>query len=130
MKTENCRICGKECGKLRVCGDCAYLIRQGASEETIKKMLSDDATNKVWAENKGIADELADAYYGTVLEDYKNQSKRDSKENLGYNTFAEGINLALDIMMPLLDEDSQQKVKAKISAMVALRKEHEKRRKA
>ncbi|MEA3514192.1 MAG: hypothetical protein U9R34_01845 [Nanoarchaeota archaeon] len=115
-----CRICGKESGDERVCKDCNYLLKNGASEETIKTMLSDDKTKKVWEENKAISEELAEAYYDSVIENYKG-IKDDSKENFGYNTFADGIRLGLDIVMPMLDEDMQMKVKEKIEGMVRIR---------
>ena len=119
-----CRICGKESGK-RVCTNCQYFLDNRADEETIKKMLSDDETKKIWKANEKYAEELGEAYYDSVIENYK--ATNDSKENFGYNTFIEGVRLGLDIVMPLLDEDNQIKVKEKINHMIKARNEREKK---
>lgn len=87
-------------------------------------MIGNDIVNAVWKQNEQIAENLANAYYDFVLEDYKDQMKKDNKENAGYNMFAEGINMALDIIMPLLDDFSQIKVKAKIDSMVKIREKN------
>src|SRR3989339_989365 len=116
----HCTICGKTSGNERFCKNCAYLLKNGGSEETIRKMLSDDTVKKIWKENKAIAEKLANAYYESVLESYKKQMKHDSKENFGFNTFSDGINMSLDIIMPLLDENTQDMVKEKINSMVEL----------
>lgn len=126
MKSDRkCGICGKESGTRKTCENCTYLIRNGASEDTIRRMLADKATNRIWKEDKATAEKLADAYYESILEEYGDRMKGDSKENFGYNTFAEGINLALDIIMPLLDKPSQDKARAKIEMMISIRKESE-----
>ncbi len=83
-------------------------------------MLSDTETNNIWAENKEIANKLAYAYYDVLIETYDKQ-KKDSRENFGFNTFADGINLGLDIVMPLLDEVHFKKAKAKIESMLKKR---------
>ena len=90
-------------------------------------MLSDDVVKKVWKENKAIAEELAEAYYGHLLKNYSPaQIKKDSKENFGFNAFADGINLGLDVIMPLLDEEHSKKVLEKIETMLRIRKKNEK----
>lgn len=114
----HCRICGKKSGKGRVCDNCSYLLKNGADEETIRRVLSDDATKKVWEENEKISEELADAYYDELIKDYKKVSRNDSKENFGYNTFADGIRLGFDIVTPLLDETMQLRVKEKVKQML------------
>ncbi len=43
------------------------------------------------------------------------------QRNYGFNTFCEGINMTLDIIMPLLDKESQKKIKAKILMMMESR---------
>lgn len=129
MTKLHCKICGKNSGNERVCKNCDYLLNNGASEETIRTMLSNDAVKKVWMENKELAEKLAQAYYESVLENYKEQMKNDSKENFGFNTFSDGINMSLDIIMPLLDEDTQILVKKKIDSMIAIRDKHEKNKK-
>ncbi|MEK6959820.1 MAG: hypothetical protein AABX47_01485 [Nanoarchaeota archaeon] len=50
-----CRVCNKK-SKESPCENCAYLIKNGASEETIKKMLGDKRVNKIWEENKETTD--------------------------------------------------------------------------
>ena len=113
-----CRICGQK-AKEGVCDRCNYFLSHGADEDTIKKMLSDDTAKQIWVENEKIAEELADAYYDGVLDNYKEeQIKRGSKEEFGYNTFLDGIKLGLDIVLPLLDTHGQEKVKEKIAAMI------------
>ena len=116
-----CEICGKE-SDMMVCKTCDYLLRYGASKSTIKTMLSDDKTNKIWGENKGIANRLASAYYSALLDSYDNKkTQKDSKENFGFNTFADGITLGLDIVMPLLDEAHFKKARNKIEMMLSIR---------
>ena len=110
-----CKICGKESGK-RVCVNCQYLLDNGADEKTIKKMLSDDATKKIWKDNERYSEELGEAYYDSVIENYP--SNNDSKENFGYNTFVDGVRLGLDIVIPLLDKENQDKVVDKIKSMI------------
>lgn len=103
-------------------------LKNRVSEEMIKKVLFDTKTNKIWNENKAIANRLAYAYYDFLIEAYdKNRIKNDSRKNFGFNTFADGINLGLDTIMPLLDDVHIKKVKAKIETMLKIReKENEK----
>ena len=118
---KKCKICG-EINKTNLCERCNYLLKNGASEEIIKNMLSDKKTNKIWSENKKIANELAYAYYDYLLKEYKKiKTNKDSKENFGFNMFAEGINLGLDVIMPLLDEEKHKEVLEKIRGMVRRR---------
>lgn len=126
MEGLHCKVCGKNSGNKHFCKNCAYLLKNGASEETIKLMLSNDSVNKVWVENEGLAEKLAYAYYDSVLENYKKHIKNDSKENFGFNTFLDGIKASLDIIMPLLGEDEQKVVKEKINSMIAIRNKHKK----
>lgn len=121
-----CRICGKK-SESRVCNNCQYFLDNGADEETIKKMLSDDKTKKAWKANEKYSEELGEAYYDSVIENYK--VTNNSKENFGYNTFVDGIRLGLDIIIPLLDEGSQEKVIEKINSMIEVRKKASGRRK-
>lgn len=114
-----CRICGKDSKNERECLQCAYFLKHGADEETIKATYSDDETNKIWQENKNVADELAKAYYDSLIDNYpKSQMKKSSKEEFGFNTFTDGIRVGLDIILPLLDLESQEKAKAKIKEMI------------
>ena len=112
-----CRICGKGTSR---CDRCSYLLKNGADEGTIRKMLSDTKTSKIWTENKEIANKLAYAYYDSLIETYGKQ-KKDSRENFGFNTFADGINLGLDVILPLLDAEHLKKVKGKIEMMLKKR---------
>jgi hypothetical protein len=122
-----CRICGKNSKKERECPQCTYFLKHGADEETIKATYVDDETNKVWQENKNVADELAEAYYDSLIDNYpESQVKKSSKEEFGFNTFSDGIRVGLDIIMPLLNPESQKKAKAKIAEMVAASKIREK----
>ena len=62
-----CRICGNNSGNERECKRCIYLLDRGDDEDSIKRMLSDDKTRKIWAENEEIAENLAKTYYGYVI---------------------------------------------------------------
>ena len=123
-----CSVC-KEKNNREICDRYRDLIKNGASEEAVKRMLSDKETNKVWEENKHTANILADAYYESILDEFKGEMKKSSKETFGYNTFAEGITIALDIIMPMLDKESRAVVKRKIDMMISARKKHVKGRK-
>ena len=115
----HCNICGRKSEK-RICEQCAYLLNHGADEETIKKMHSDEKTKKIWKDNEKRAEDLAHAYYDSVLDMY-DEKKKKPVENFGFNTFADGIRVGLDIVMPLLDEETQEKAKHKIEDMVKKR---------
>ena len=118
----NCRICGRVSEGKRVCRSCIYLLRHGADELSIRRMLSDDVTMKIWKENEKTSKELAEVYYESLIDAYDaSEVKRNTKEDFGYNTFADGIRLGLDVIMPLVDEDSQLKIKEKIKSMIELR---------
>lgn len=119
----HCRICGNKSDENRLCNKCKYFLDNRTSEEALRRMYSDDKTKKVWEENKNIAEDLADAYYEHILQQYESKYKKDSKENFGYNTFADGISLALDIIMPMIDKEVQDQIKEKIKLMVKKRQE-------
>lgn len=115
-----CKICGAK-SVSRICDGCQYCLNNGAAEETIKKMKSNDVVNKIWKENESYSERLANAYYDSVIENYKKTN--DSKENFGYNTFIDGIRLGLDIVVPMLDEDAIKEIRAKIEDMISQREE-------
>lgn len=117
-----CRICGKKSDSSRLCPQCEYFVRHGADEETIKRLYSDDETKKVWKANELLAEELADAYYESTIENYKGKrTSESSKEEFGYNTFIDGIRLGLDTVMPLLSEETQEEVKKNLRQMIIMR---------
>ncbi len=121
MKGKHCSICGKG-SLLDTCEDCSFLLKQGASKKTIERMISDKETSATWAENKITAERLARAYYGPLLDSYGEKIlKKKDKENFGFNTFADGITLGLDVIMPLLDDFHSKKAKKKISMMLSKR---------
>jgi len=118
-----CRICGNNSGNERECKRCIYFLDHGADEAAIRRMLSDDKTKAIWKGNEKTAEELARVYYNHVIENYSlEQVKKHSKENLGFNTFIDGIRLGLDVIMPLLDEGLKKKVNEKIDSMMASRR--------
>lgn len=82
----------------------------------------DKKVNKIWKENEDIADELADCYFDSVLDEYKEYMKKDTKENFGYNVFCDGIRVGLDIILPMLDESTQNKAKEEIQSMIEKRR--------
>jgi len=121
-----CRICGKHSGAERECQKCSSALMKGVDDSTLKLLYSDDQTKKVWAENGEIAEKLARAYYGHLLEGYGGATlKKDSRENFGFNCFADGIRCGLDIVMPLLDEETREKARTKVSQMLQARKKAE-----
>ena len=86
-------------------------------------MLSDDKTRKIWAENEEIAENLARTYYDYVIESYsKGKVRKHSKENFGFNTFADGIRLGLDIIMPMFSEELRAQVDDKVKSMIESRR--------
>lgn len=118
-----CRICGSESGNERECKRCVYFLDHGDDENSIKTMLSDDKTRKIWKENEEIAENLARTYYDHTIESYsKGDVKNHSKENFGFNTFADGIRLGLDIIMPMVSEELKAQVDNKIESMIESRR--------
>lgn len=123
-----CRICGKDSVNKRECNNCRYFLKHGVEESAIRDMHSDEKTKKIWAENEHIAESLARAYYEVVLENYsKKDIKNGTKEEFGFNTFVDGIRCGIDIVIPMLDEEMQEKVKAKIEGMIRMRKNSKRR---
>lgn len=96
-----------------------------ALNEKEKKEFFDDIdpeVKKIWEENTNTATKFADAYYDSVLKGVKEFIKKDTKENVGYNMFLDGIRVGLDIIIPLLDEKTKKKVDDKIKMMLTKRK--------
>lgn len=124
----NCRICGEKTGKKDLCQRCAHLTEFGSDEITIRTMLKDDRSNNIWRGNKIIATALADAYYESVLALYEREARNDSKENFGYNSFSDGANMVLDIIMPLLDETARARVNHRIDRMIEVRRMHKEKK--
>lgn len=125
-----CRICGRNSKNKKECLQCVYFLKYGVSEEIIKTTYSDEKTNKVWQENKDVADDLAEAYYDSLIGKYpKSQTKKSSKEEFGFNTFTDGIRIGLDIILPMLDLESLEKTKSKIKKMIAVSKIRKKKTK-
>ncbi|MFH1433228.1 MAG: hypothetical protein ABIG84_08520 [archaeon] len=116
-----CKFCGNKSVK-DVCTNCAYLLKEGSNEESLRRMYSDRKTIEIWKKNEMIAKELGDAYYESVIRNYKrDQLKNDSRLNFGYNTFIDGIRTGLDILMPLLDDKMREMVKEKMKDMINTR---------
>ena len=68
----HCKICGLETER-NTCKQCNYFLEKNVSEETLRKMYSDDETKGVWKENMKIASELAEVYYEYLIENYNNR---------------------------------------------------------
>ncbi len=81
----------------------------------------DESVRKIWKENEDIAKSLGDAYYDSILEESEELIEKYDKENVGYNMFVDGIRVGLDIVVPLLNEEMQDKVKDKIEGMLEKR---------
>ncbi len=119
----NCVICGRKTANQEKCKDCRYLLKNKGSEETLRMIHDDERTKRIWNENESIAEKLAQAYYDSVIDEYSKQSiQNDTKENFGFNTFVDGIRCGIDIIMPMLDDRSADKVKEKINNLIKLRK--------
>ena len=71
-----------------------------------------------WEKNEEIAEKLANCYYGSILEEYKQEIEKSSKEDFGFNAFVDGIRVGLDIVIPLLDEKFKKIVEERISFMI------------
>lgn len=81
-------------------------------------------TKNIWNKNSKIAEDLARAYYESLIAEYGVETiKKDSKENVGFNTFCDGIRLGLDVIMPLLDNRQQKEAIVKINDLLKIRKE-------
>lgn len=117
----HCKICGKKSNKKNICENCNYFLKHGTTEESIKNMITDVRAQKIWKENEKIAQDLANAYYNSTIENYKILLEKDSKENFGYNTFIDGIKIGLDIIIPMLNNESQKVIKEKINNMIKIR---------
>ena len=78
---------------------------------------------EIWKDNEKLSEELGRCYYDHTIKEYKKLKKRDSKENFGFNTFVDGIRLGLDIVIPLLDEESKKKSIDKCKSMIKKRNE-------
>lgn len=118
-----CRICGRKSGNRRECKRCTYFLDRGTDEYVIRRMLSDDKTKSIWGKNEVIAEELARSYYDHLIETYnKEQVKKYSKEDFGFNAFTDGIRLGFDVIIPMLDEETKNEVNEKIRSMIAFRK--------
>lgn len=105
----NCSICGKE-SELYLCENCV-------------RTHNDHRTIEIWEQNKELANSLGKAYYKPTLKSYdKKNVKKDSKENLGFNLFCDGINLGLDTTMPFLDDEKLVQTKNKIAELIETRK--------
>lgn len=104
-----CILCGKK-SRQYICESCV-------------RTNNDPRTLKIWEKNRELAKSLGEAYYKSVLKSYKTDSvKRDSNENLGFNTFCDGINLGLDVTMPFLDDEQLEQARKKARQLIETRK--------
>jgi hypothetical protein len=118
----NCRICERESAQTE-CKDCRYFLKHGFDESAIKSMHNDKKAIKIWKENEKIAESLAREYYDFVLENYdKKDRQKGTKEDFGFNVFVDGIRCGMDIIIPMLDDEMQAKVKDKINGMLKTRR--------
>lgn len=80
-----------------------------------------ERVDKIWKENLEISGRLAECYYDSILEEYGEPIEKSSKEDLGFNTFADGIRVGLDIIIPLLDENKKKETEERINFMIEKR---------
>lgn len=104
-----CKFCKKK-SDFEVCNECT-------------KKQHPKRAKQIWNQTKELANDLGQAYYDHLLDKYdKKIIVKDSKENFGFNTFCDGINLGLDIIMPLLDDSGINAAKQKIKGMLEIRR--------
>lgn len=109
-----CYYCSKET-PLEICKEC-------------DEKASAKRTQLIWNNNKRKSHELSEVYYDYILDVFRDRMKNDSKENFGFNMFAEGINMGLDIVMPFLDDDLLQGANKKIRDMIDVRSMNKKKK--
>jgi len=85
------------------------------------KNIDQKKIGKIWKENITTAEELAYCYYQSILDKYEKYLKKESKENFGFNAFADGIRLGLDVTLPMVDENTRKTIKEKINVMIKQR---------
>jgi len=81
--------------------------------------------DEIFKENTKTAEELAYCYYQSLLDQYQKFMEKDTKENIGFNAFVDGIRLGFDVTLPMVDNQTREAIKGKIKSMVGLRKEEE-----
>ena len=81
--------------------------------------------DETFKENIKTAGELAYCYYQSLLDQYQKFMEKDTKENIGFNAFVDGIQLGLDATLPMVDNQTRKAIKDKIKSMIRLRKEEE-----
>jgi hypothetical protein len=116
-----CRVCGAAAGGGSLCLRCEFLLEKGVRQETLKRWQNTMQVEKVLRENGRFSVKLADAYYDSLLKKSKNVLKNDSKENFGYNTFIAGIELGLDMVLPLVDTVTRKEIREQMQWMMVMR---------
>ena len=81
--------------------------------------------DEIFKENTKTAEELAYCYYQSLLDKYQKFMEKDTRENIGFNAFADGIRLGLDVTLQMVDNQTRKAIKEKIKSMIRLRKEEE-----
>lgn len=116
-----CKICGATSGGVNLCLRCEFLLERGVRLETLKRLQNKTQVEKVLRENRRLSTKLADTYYDSLLKKSKNVLKKDSKENFGYNTFIAGIELGLDMVLPLVDAMTRKEIREQMQWMMVMR---------
>lgn len=81
--------------------------------------------DEIFKENEKIAEKLAYSYYQSLLDQYQKFMQEDTKENIGFNAFVDGIRLGLDVTLTMVDDQTRIAIKEKIKSMIKHRKEEE-----
>ncbi len=89
------------------------------------KNIDQKKMDEIFKENIKIAEELAYCYYQSLLDQYQKLMEKDTKENIGFNAFVDGIRLGLDVTLPMVDNQTRKAIKEKIKSMIKHRKEEE-----
>ncbi len=81
--------------------------------------------NEIFKRNIKTSEDLAYCYYQSLLDQYQKFMEEDTKENIGFNAFADGIRLGLDITLTMVDDQTRKAIKEKIKSMIKHRKQEE-----
>ena len=89
------------------------------------KNMEQKKMDEIFKENEKTAEKLAYCYYQSLLDKYQKYMEKDTKENIGFNAFVDGIRLGLDVTLTRVDDQTRKAIKEKIKSMIKHRKEEE-----
>jgi hypothetical protein len=89
------------------------------------KNMNQKKMDEIFKKNIKTSEDLAYCYYQSLLDQYQKFMEDDTKENIGFNAFADGIRLGLDVTLTIVDDQTRKAIKEKIKSMIKHRKEEE-----